>query len=422
MVRIPRTTVVALTAVLCCAVLAGDLSAASPKERIRAKERQAQAVLAQVSALDQRFEASVEAWHGAQYELQLTKKQLAIDRRALRIASAEKRVALARVRARVVALYEDPSDTTTLGIFLGSTSVSGMLDRLDAAHQVEAADHRLAVQTAAARSRYAAAVRRTTALERQREDAVARRDSERRQIGTMLGEQKRLLASVQAEVVTMRAAEARRQAKLAAEAKARLAAQQAALRQQAAEQAAAARAAKEAAAARQAQAPPKAPPATTTTAAAPPPATTTTATTTTQPPPTTTTAPAPPPADPPSVPATPTGSGHPEAATMALRYLGVPYVWGGATPSGFDCSGLVMYVYAQLGISLPHFAAAQYGMGSPVARSDLQPGDLVFFDALNHVGIYIGDGQLVHAPQTGDVVKISSLSDFGDSYVGARRL
>jgi cell wall-associated NlpC family hydrolase len=61
-------------------------------------------------------------------------------------------------------------------------------------------------------------------------------------------------------------------------------------------------------------------------------------------------------------------------------------------------------------------------MGTAVARSDLQPGDLVFFDGLNHVGIYIGGGQLVHAPQTGDVVKISSLSDFGDSYVGARRL
>jgi cell wall-associated NlpC family hydrolase len=155
----------------------------------------------------------------------------------------------------------------------------------------------------------------------------------------------------------------------------------------------------------------------TTTTAAPAP------TTTTQPPPTTTAStPAPPPADPPSAPATPAGAGHPEAATIALRYLGVPYLWGGATPSGFDCSGLVMYVYAQLGISLPHFAAAQYGMGTPVAQADLQPGDLVFFDALNHVGIYIGGGQLVHAPQTGDVVKISSLADFGDSYVGARRL
>jgi cell wall-associated NlpC family hydrolase len=154
---------------------------------------------------------------------------------------------------------------------------------------------------------------------------------------------------------------------------------------------------------------PKAPPATTTTAA---PTTTTQAPTTTTP-----AAPAPTPA-----PTGPAGPGHPEAATIALRYLGVPYVWGGATPTGFDCSGLVMYVYAQLGISLPHFAAAQYSEGTPVARTDLQPGDLVFFDGLNHVGIYIGNGQLVHAPQTGDVVKISSVSDWGDGYVGARRI
>jgi cell wall-associated NlpC family hydrolase len=81
-----------------------------------------------------------------------------------------------------------------------------------------------------------------------------------------------------------------------------------------------------------------------------------------------------------------------------------------------------MYVYAQLGISLPHFAAAQYQYGAPVARDQLQPGDLVFFDALDHVGIYIGGGQFVHAPHTGDVVKISSLAEFGAGYVGARRI
>jgi len=114
--------------------------------------------------------------------------------------------------------------------------------------------------------------------------------------------------------------------------------------------------------------------------------------------------------------------GHPEAATIALKYLGVPYAWGGATPGGFDCSGLVMYVYGQLGISLPHYAAAQYGFGTPVSRDQLQPGDLVFFDGLNHVGIYIGGGEMVHAPETGDVVKITPLTDFGANYVGARRL
>ena len=82
-----------------------------------------------------------------------------------------------------------------------------------------------------------------------------------------------------------------------------------------------------------------------------------------------------------------------------------------------------MYVYAQLGISLPHYTVAQYRMGAAVSRSQLQPGDLVFFDGLGHVGIYVGGGSFIHAPHTGDVVKISSLTGwYASTYVGARRL
>jgi peptidoglycan DL-endopeptidase CwlO len=108
---------------------------------------------------------------------------------------------------------------------------------------------------------------------------------------------------------------------------------------------------------------------------------------------------------------------------VAMQYLGVPYVWGGASPSGFDCSGFTMYAFAQVGVSLPHNAAMQYGYGSPVARENLQPGDLVFFNGLGHVGIYIGGNQMIHAPHTGDVVKISTLTGwYAATYVGARRL
>ncbi|HXV57698.1 MAG TPA: NlpC/P60 family protein [Gaiellaceae bacterium] len=109
---------------------------------------------------------------------------------------------------------------------------------------------------------------------------------------------------------------------------------------------------------------------------------------------------------------------------IAMQYLGIPYRWGGASPeTGFDCSGFVMYVYAQVGVSLPHNAAMQYGYGSPVSRSELAPGDLVFFNGLGHNGIYIGGNQFIHSPHTGDVVKISSLTGwYASTYVGARRL
>jgi cell wall-associated NlpC family hydrolase len=106
-----------------------------------------------------------------------------------------------------------------------------------------------------------------------------------------------------------------------------------------------------------------------------------------------------------------------------MQYLGTPYVWGGASPSGFDCSGFVMYVYAQVGVSLPHSSYAQYGMGVPVSYDQLQPGDLVFFNGLGHEGMYVGGGMFIHSPHTGDVVKVSSLSGYySSSFVGARRI
>jgi cell wall-associated NlpC family hydrolase len=120
--------------------------------------------------------------------------------------------------------------------------------------------------------------------------------------------------------------------------------------------------------------------------------------------------------------------------SIASRYLGVAYLWGGASPkTGFDCSGLVKYVFAQLGVTLPHFAAAQYY--SPyavwVSPSRLKPGDLVFFTgsdgtrkAPGHVGIYVGDGYLIDAPHTGAFVQVDRLDErwFAEKYVGAKRI
>jgi cell wall-associated NlpC family hydrolase len=117
-----------------------------------------------------------------------------------------------------------------------------------------------------------------------------------------------------------------------------------------------------------------------------------------------------------------------QAVALAYRFLGVPYVWGGATPQGFDCSGLTMYVYGQLGIKLGHYTGFQYYAGRHIPPDQLQPGDLVFFHANGagvpqHEGMYIGNGSFIHAPQTGDAVKISSLYEtkYALAYVGAVR-
>ncbi len=109
------------------------------------------------------------------------------------------------------------------------------------------------------------------------------------------------------------------------------------------------------------------------------------------------------------------------AVSVAMRYIGVPYVWGGESPSGFDCSGLVKYAFAQVGVSLPHSSRAQYSYGVAVARGSLQPGDLVFFGSpIHHVGIYVGNGNMVHAPYSGANVRVSSISR--SNYTGARRI
>lgn len=103
----------------------------------------------------------------------------------------------------------------------------------------------------------------------------------------------------------------------------------------------------------------------------------------------------------------------------AMKFLGVPYVWGGASPSGFDCSGLVQYVYAKVGISLPHSSRMQYSCGRPVARSELKAGDLLFYyTPIQHVAIYLGNGRVINA--TGNQVQISDA--FTRGYVGACRV
>jgi cell wall-associated NlpC family hydrolase len=108
------------------------------------------------------------------------------------------------------------------------------------------------------------------------------------------------------------------------------------------------------------------------------------------------------------------------AVAEAYNKLGSPYEWGAEGPSRFDCSGLTMWAWARGGVSLPHSSQAQYDTLPHVAQSDIQPGDLTFYGSpIHHVGIYIGGGQMINAPHTGDVVRIADA--FRSDYVGAAR-
>jgi peptidoglycan DL-endopeptidase CwlO len=350
---------------LCIAMLCAAASANATPGTVAAKQAQAQQVLAQIQKIDDSLGAAVESYNLANVRLQKIESDQRENRVQLKLTRANLKIAQASLAARLVTAYTSTQDNSTLSVLLGATSLDDLLSRIEAVNSTSQQDASIVQQVTSFK---AAIQRQRTALRQahsEQQTIVAQKAAQKQRIESQLASRRQLLSSIKGQITQMRAAEAVQQRQLAAEARSRLAGGG-------------------------------------------------------------------------QVPvlggvgisaSTPEGSTvappnvHGGVVGIAMRYLGVPYVWGGSSPSGFDCSGLVSYVFAQIGVSLPHSSYTQFGMGTPVSIGELQPGDLVFFTGASHVGIYIGGGQFIHAPHTGDVVKISSLSGYYSSnFAGARRV
>jgi peptidoglycan DL-endopeptidase CwlO len=374
-----RRLIALLAATATAAVTGAAASAKPPSPAIQAQRARERAVVAQIGRIGANLEQVVQAYDGARIRLATVERNLRWNTVALGVARRNLHASEVRLAQRLVSLYEN-GQPDSLDVLAGAKSLSDLIDRIESSQVLTRQDAVLGATTLRFRT---SVQQREALLRRQRHEraaTVARLHARRQTIEAALSEQQRLLASIHRTIQQIQAQEAARARRLAELARERIARALAA-RQQA-----------DALAAQQADG---------------------------------SSDPAPAPglvSSPTATPLPDPAGGHPEAATIATNYLGVPYVWGGASPSGFDCSGLVMYVYAQLGISLPHYTVSQWNATIPISSSQLEPGDLVFFDGLGHVGIYIGGGQFIHAPYTGTVVQVSDLGAYGGSFVGARRV
>jgi peptidoglycan DL-endopeptidase CwlO len=340
---------------------------ASAEPTVSAKRAEADQVLSDIRAIDAELSHAIEAYNAAEVRLDEIREEQAENQRYLEIARDNLARSQRMLRQRLLALYTS-SDSSLAEILLGASSLDDLLARAETVDRVSEQDTRVIREVRAFGVEVRERERELAAARDEQERIVAERAARRTEIESQLAERKRLLDSIEAEIERIQAAERERQQELAAQARDRISD------------------------ASEAEPSPESDSEGDDdfggSIGSPPP------------------------------------SQHGGVVAIAMRYLGIPYRWGGASPStGFDCSGFVMYVYSQVGVSLPHNAAMQYGYGSPVSRSNLQAGDLVFFNGLGHNGIYIGGNQFIHSPHTGDVVKISTITGwYSDTWVGARRL
>ncbi len=337
---------------------------------IGSKRAEAQAVMGQLQSLSDSLERARSQYDAASNQLAQTKRSLRENAYELHVARGNLKASQRAVRQRLVSLYTTAQDSTIEVIF-GAKSLDDVISRIDSAKNVTSLDARVLTEVTQFRHAVVQHRRQLAIARHEQEHLVAVRAAAKQSIESKIAQQQRLYGSIKGEIARLVQAEQARQLQMA-----RVAAARATVERQAQQQATQDTVVGASVVAPESQ-----------TIVAPP-------------------------------------STYGGVVGVAMSQLGTPYVWGGASPGGFDCSGLVMWSYAQLGVSLPHSTYALFAMGVPVSRDQLEPGDLVFFDGVGHVGIYIGGGQFIHAPHTGDVVKISSLDEgwYTASYVGARRI
>ena len=353
---------------ICFALLAAVPAFADPS--VSTKRAEAAQVMTQLRDLSDQLERARSQYEASTVQLARIQHDLKENRRELKIARRNLKSSQRVIAQRLVALYQS-NQTSTVEVILGARSLDDMLNRIDSAKTVGSQDARVLSQVRTFRAAVQHNRRALARAKATQQRVVAERAAAKHSLESKIAQQQSLYNSIKGQIASLIAAEQRRQLQAAQAAQARIAAAHRAQQQDAADMVVGISAVSP-----QAQ-----------TIVAPP-------------------------------------SSYSGAVGVAMGQLGKPYVWAAAGPDAFDCSGLVVYSFAAVGKSLPHSTYALYGMGAPVSRDQLQPGDLVFFDGLGHVGIYIGAGQFIHAPHTGDVVKVSSLSEswYASTYVGARRL
>ena len=338
---------------------------------VASKQAEAQSIISQIGTIETQLSTAIERWNFANVKLARIGHDLQRSRFELAIARTNFKQAQLALARQAVDVYTSSDSNSTLEVLLGAANLDDLLTRIEDVNRVN--DQRTSVvgDVRVFRTNVAREEAKLHRSQSEQKRVVAQRIAEKSAIQAKLAQRNQLLRSVRSEIEHLRAVEHARQLAVARQVRA----QQAQQAQQALQTQVASFSVSAAPVASQAPL-----------AAAP-------------------------------------SSHYSGVVGIAMEYLGTPYVWGGASPGGFDCSGLVVYAYAQVGVSLPHSSYAQYGSGVPVSFDELQPGDLVFFYGLGHVGIYVGGGNFIHAPHTGDVVKISSLSgSYASSFVGARRI